>query len=494
MPGPCGCGCALTPKTSLGFAVVEFSEDVMRMVLLPWQRWLMIHALELRPGGMFRFRTVLILVARQNGKTTIVEVKNLFKMFVLQVPLIIGTAQNLDIAEESWDKAVEVAESIPELAGEIEHVDRTNGKKALRLVSGSRWKIAAASRKGGRGLSGDDVNLDELREHHTWLAWGAVSKTTMARRNAQIWAFSNAGDDRSIVLNSLQKQGHAAAANPAGDDSMGLFEWSAPDEVKCTCGRPGDVHLGDCRLQDRQAWAAANPALGYTITEEALASALLTDPDEVFRTECLCQRVASLRPDWAILGQHAWESLTVTPVDHELLAPVAFAVDVNPERSHASIAVAGRVDGKTYVELAEYRRGTAWVVPWLVDRVEKWKPCAVVVAKNSPGGSLIPDIEAEGIEVVKPSTSDEAQAFGAFTDAVAPRDGDPSLCHPGQEPLNDAVKGAAQADLGDGAHRWSRRSSLTDISPLTAATLAAWGHATHAHLEEPPAVPMVAWR
>jgi hypothetical protein len=35
--------------------------------------------------------------ARQNGKTTmLVEVKNLWKMFVLQVPLIIGTAQILD--------------------------------------------------------------------------------------------------------------------------------------------------------------------------------------------------------------------------------------------------------------------------------------------------------------------------------------------------------------------------------------------------------------
>src|SRR5262249_46845026 len=155
----------------------------------------------------FRFRTILILVARQNGKTTLVEVKNLWKMFVLRVLLVIGTAQNLDISEESWDKAVEIVESIPELAVEIAHVDKTNGKKALRLVGGSRWKIAAASRRGGRGLSGDDVNLDELREHQNWLAWAAVTKTTMARPNPQIWAFSNAGDDKSIVLNDLQKIG-----------------------------------------------------------------------------------------------------------------------------------------------------------------------------------------------------------------------------------------------------------------------------------------------
>jgi hypothetical protein len=141
-------------------------------------------------------------------------------MFVLQVPLVIGTAQNLDISEESWDKAVEIVESVPELAAEIAHVDKTNGKKALKLTSGSRWKIAAASRKGGRGLSGDDVNLDELREHHTWDSWAAVTKTTMARPKAQIWAFSNAGDDRSVVLNDLQEKGRASRSTDPDPDRV----------------------------------------------------------------------------------------------------------------------------------------------------------------------------------------------------------------------------------------------------------------------------------
>jgi phage terminase large subunit-like protein len=259
-PGPCGCGCALTPKTSLGFSCADFAEEVLGFELIPWQRWLLIHALELRPDGRFRFRTVLVLVARQNGKTTLVEVKNLWKMFVLRVPLVIGTAQNLDVSEESWDKAVEIVESIPELFAEVPRdggVVRVNGKKSLKLIHGSRWKVAAASRKGGRGLSGDDVNLDELREHHTWDSWAAVTKTTMARRKAQIWAFSNAGDDRSIVLNDLQEKGRATVEDPSADSSLGIFEWSAPD---------------DCPIDDPNMWRLANPSLGYPqgISYEAL--------------------------------------------------------------------------------------------------------------------------------------------------------------------------------------------------------------------------------
>jgi hypothetical protein len=450
----------------------------LRIIPLPWQRWLLIHALELLPDGRrFRFRTIVVLVARQNGKTTIVEVKNLWKMFVLGVPLVIGTAQDLDQAEESWEHGVEIVESIPELAGELKHVDKTNGKKTLRLASGSRWKIKAASRRSGRGLSGDDVNLDELREHQNWLAWGAVTKTTMARENAQIWAFSNAGDDKSIVLNSLQAQGRKAAQNPlSADPSIGHFEWSAPDDVKCSCDRPEGTHELGCKLQDRRYWAMANPSLGYTIAESSLASALSTDPEPIFRTECLCQRVPDLIPDWSVISKSSWMPL-VALADQEDLKPVAIAVDVTPERSHASIAIAGKVNGLMHVEVAEHRRGTGWVIPWLIERVNKWEPCAVVIAKNSPAGSLIPDAEAAGIEIVKPSLNDEAQACGLFMDAVAPEDGEPTLRHLGQAELDNAVKGAVRSDLGDGAWRWSRKSAMAVISPLVAVTHAAWAQA-----------------
>ena len=58
----------VTPQSSAGFQAVAFAEDVLGITLMPWQRWLFEHMLELNPDGTFRFRTVLIQVARQNGK------------------------------------------------------------------------------------------------------------------------------------------------------------------------------------------------------------------------------------------------------------------------------------------------------------------------------------------------------------------------------------------------------------------------------------------
>ena len=162
----------LTPETSYGFSVVEFAETVLGVDLFPWQRWFFVHALEANEDGSFRFRIILLLVARQNGKTTVARILSLWALFVLQVTLVLGTAQNLDTSEDTWEGAVEMVESNPELADELRRVVRVNGKKAMELVCGGVYKVAAASRKAGRGKTSDVVLLDELREHLNWEAWG----------------------------------------------------------------------------------------------------------------------------------------------------------------------------------------------------------------------------------------------------------------------------------------------------------------------------------
>ena len=128
----------LTPQTSLGFAMVYFAENVLGVTLLPWQRWLSIHALELLPDGRLRFRTILVLVARQNGKSTWAKVLVLFLLMVRQVRLVLGTAQDLDLAEDLWDETLDLLyDGDDDEPGELEdlvaRVQRVNGKKQFTL-------------------------------------------------------------------------------------------------------------------------------------------------------------------------------------------------------------------------------------------------------------------------------------------------------------------------------------------------------------------------
>jgi phage terminase large subunit-like protein len=491
----------LTPKTSLGYSVIEFAETVLEIELLPWQKWLLIHMLELLPDNSLRFRTVIVLVARQNGKSTLSQIVALWFMYVYGVALVIGTAQDLDVAEEIWQGAVDLVEEVPELDDLKESVVKVNGKKALVLKKdpdlpnalGQRYKVKAANRRAGRGLSGDIILLDELREHQSWDAWGAITKTTMARSMALILALSNAGDATSIVLRYLRKMCHAALGDPDGinnddpaaallpgdeddtepldfeidedDDSVAIFEWSAP---------PG------CDIRDRDGWAQANPALGYTITERTIASACRTDPEWIFRTEVLCQwsegtLEGPFPPD-------SWERSADEKSKRADGADIALCIDTSWDRSTSHIGLASRrPDGNIHVELIASRTGTEWVAEWLTDHLERsvavlTAPVAVQ-AKGAPASSLIVPLREAGVNVVEWGGSNLGSGTGAFYDLVRAAVGEGSaetgVRHRNQPLLNIAAANAATKPAGD-AWWWDRRKSAVDVAPLIAVTGAAW--------------------
>lgn len=480
----------LTPETSLGYSVIEFAEEVLEMDLIPWQRWLLVHLLELREDNTLRFRTVILLMARQNGKSTLSQVLALWSMYVYQVALVIGTAQDLDVAEEIWQGAVDLVEETPDLDALKENVIRVNGKKALVLKSGERYKVKAANRRAGRGLSGDLVLLDELREHQSWDAWGAITKTTMARAQALVLAMSNAGDATSVVLRYLRKLAHASLGDPDGicaedgpvsdedaspeaegldldldpdDDSLAIFEWSAP---------PG------CAIRDRDGWAQANPSLGYTITERTIAAAARTDPEWIFRTEVLCQW-----SDGTLEGPFppgAWEACSDPDSYRDPEAPVALCVDVSWDRSHTYIGLATtRPDGLYHVEVIARRAGTDWVAEWLTspERSEEVRKAPVAVQhKGAPASSLVSELDDAEVRVIPWGGTQLSVACGAFYDRVRAAIGESDalpLRHRDQPLLNLAAATASTRPMGD-AWVWDRKRSTQDTSPLLAVTGALW--------------------
>lgn len=478
----------LTPETSLGFALINFA-ILIGVPLLPWQQWLAIHMLELLPNGNFRFRTVVLLVARQNGKSTFAQVLALFFMYVLDAPLVLSTAQNLDVAEEVWAGGVEMAQTNGELAPKVSNVVQQRGSKALVLDTGARWKVQAATRRGGRGLSGDLVLLDELREHQTWAAWAAISKTTMARDNSIIFALSNAGDISSAVLRHLRMQAHKALGDPDGlwtdpvtgepiveeivdlddeealppDESLGIFEWSAAPKRT---------------IRDRAGWQEANPALGYTITERAILAAIASDPEWTFRTEVLCQWF-----DGAIEGPFPAGTWAGSTDPESALAPdtrVVYGIDTSSDRTVTRIAIAGyRPDGKVHTEVVVTRAGTEWVIPWLESSERKYAPAGVVWQINgAPVSSLTDDLRKSDLPLIEWGGSDLGRATGIFYDGITHLDDqekhDPRVFHRPQPALDIAANTAVPKVSGD-AWLWDRHKSPADISTLVAATAAVWG-------------------
>lgn len=381
----------LTPETSYGFDLIDFARDVIMIPFDPWQEWLAIHTGELLPDGRPRFRQVLVLVARQQGKSLYAKVLTLYWMFVEQVPLLLGTSTNRDYAKESWLEVCEMAQSNPYLSRELgkKCIRATIGEESLTTLHGSRYKIAASNRRAGRSLTVHRLILDELREHADWSAWNAAYNAMNAVRDAQVIAISNQGDDESVVLDSLRTSGLEFIETGQGDRRLGLFEWSCPAGSDPT---------------DLAALAQACPDLGNRTDPDALLGparrALANGGIELagFRTEVMCMRVRLLDPAidpevWASAGVDAEFALDLATVrDH-----VALCLDLSLDGSHASLVAAALVDGIVHVDVvhswdghgcsAELRAELPEIVARVRPRVLGWFPLG-------PAAELTADLTA----------------------------------------------------------------------------------------------------
>lgn len=374
----------LTEETTLGFSVVRWAEGTLGLRLLPWQKWWLIHALELAENpseGMFRFSIVLTLIARQNGKTFLLKVVSLYFLYVLRVNLVLGSAQDLKIARDSWDEAYDLAEVVPPLAAEF--VPNPRGKPGRRDGAGyeaivltpnpgevkeREYRVSASTPKAGRGLSVDLLIMDEFR-HCTQLAWAALAKTTSARPDALILPITNAGTDDSEVLNTIRAAAIAGVdVDPDTDDtdaaaiegdSIGIFEWSAEDG--CPIADPaGNMH--------------ANPALGYgMMTRRKLAAFRRSDSPEVYRTESLCQRQQSLD---ILVSAEKWKHCRDPQLSLAAVrSRVVVVFEVSPDGHHATlIAVAKFDDGRFGLDVVASWDDLKKAIAELPEHLDRVKP------------------------------------------------------------------------------------------------------------------------
>lgn len=495
----------LTPETSLGFMVIEFARDVLHVNLVPWQEWLFIHALEIvgdfNGDWRFRFRKIVVMVARQQGKTLMSVILSAFFLYVLQVALVLGTSLDLSKAEEVWMELVNISRTNPELNEEIDKVSQTNGNKQLILKGYRRYKIAAitgnAASHGGRGDSNDLVILDELREHKTWAAWSATTKSTNARPRGMVWCFTNAGTPESIVLRTLRAKAHMRLGDPDGvaaqvldslpplpegveeDDTLGWFEWSAPPK---------------CSIYDIEAHRQANPSLGYGFIEErTIMSDAQTDEEGLFRTEVLCQFV-----DAIIQGPFPEGSWELGMDEKSAIydgAHVYFGIDTSFDRKYTAIAACGmRSDGEWHVEVVAYRPGIDWAIDWIRERHTDEQPISVAWQGNGATISSVGDRfkSIPNLDYFEAKGGDLTAFHGRFYDSVITLMDDAEIeavpvHHLPQPALDIAAKVAQKRSVGDGSWLFDRKSSPQDISPLMACVMA-YGMATSEATYKPPKI------
>lgn len=506
----------LTPETSLGFEVIEFALVVLGVDLYPWQKWLLIHALELREDGTYRFRRVIVLVGRQNGKTTLASVLAAWWLYVdsarnpERIPpfkfKVVGVAQNLDIAKEPWSAVKLWCDPDPETAEEAElgiealvqataKVRDANGSIAITARSRAHYEIRAA--KNARGKPAAKILMDEMREQRDWSAWNAVSQTTKSFWNGMLVGFSNAGDAGSVVLwhqrnaalldlitagvhvPDYVEEGIAdaeayangeTATSGLADESLGIFEWSAA---------PG------CAKNDVEAILQSNPSIGHgSMTIEICLADIGGMTDSGYRTEVLCQWVTSRVEPY--LDPSDWEK-AAEPVALDADGAVArpgsmiavdsrmvLGIDVFREKrlTRTSMVVAGyRTDGRVHLEVIAQRTGMTWVVKHAkAVRAKTGITQVALQTKGCDAADLVALLGDAGFTIVDISASTLLTAAGRIADRLR----EDKIRHRGQGPLDLAAANGATKSLG-GMPVWDRDATPVDVAPIVAATYALVG-------------------
>ncbi len=318
----------------------------------PWQEYAL-RVITATDNERWKYSEVAIIAARQNGKTKILLPRVM--MGLERGERMIHAAQ---VREISREVLMQLAPILP--AGY--KMRQANGQESITSPQGGEYRIVAAQR-GSRGLSADLLIVDELREFEDFDFIAAAAPTVFASRNPQILYLSNAGTERSIVLNDLKQR-----ADQAG---VAYLEWSAAPELAAN---------------DPEGWMQANPSIGYGHqTIERLQS--LYDKYEnagelaVFETEHLCRWVKSMMP--RLLPDVAWQQCRGTL---EAPANPAMGISVDPSGRRASAVVAWKQsDGSIAVTVsAEVTGNPINIVDLAVDLTAQAQTAGVTAVGFDP--------------------------------------------------------------------------------------------------------------
>jgi phage terminase large subunit-like protein len=378
------------PESSWGHDFIDFC-TLIGYPLDEWQQWLAIRLGELLSDGTPRYRKAIIIVARQNGKSTLAVLLVAYWMYVERVPLVYGVHKDRSEAKKAWHEVIELCETVPLLAEQLPavHIIKQTSEEDFWNVHRSHYQFGAPNRRAARGKTVHRALIDEFREHRTRDCWNALVPATNAVGNPLILIISNEGDMEAEPLHEEYDSALSYIETGEGDPHTFLAAWSCES---------------DANPLDLEALAYANPSLnrirpnGTGLRAEALLSDAVarvraggkTLAD--FKTEMMCIRVdqldAAIRPeDWTACGIQRADALDMAPHRRS----VALAFDVAYDRSHATLAAAVTIDGVTHVEIVagwdglECRKALRADLPGLVEKI---KPRKVVWLAGGPAAAV----------------------------------------------------------------------------------------------------------
>jgi len=445
----------LNDLPSKGQEMIDFATE-LGINLMEWQRFVCIHGHKIREDGRWAHSELGLIMARQQGKSTLMMLRILTGMFVWGEGLQLASAHRLTTSLETFRQIVGLIETNPKLEKEVKKIRWQHGAEEIELFGNRRFVVKAAN-NAARGLSKPEtIHLDELREYKDEDAWSSMRYSMMAAKNPQVWIYSSAGDQHSVILNKLRERALASATT---NDPIGWFEWSAEPDA------PILLPSGEMNWS---AFAQANPSLGITLHPDNL-KAVINDPPDIVRTEVLAQWVDTIN---SAIDAQKWAMCQIDAIPLDPEQPTWLGLDLSPDRKFGALVCAQRLSGERfYIQLLhtwsnDYSLNDLAVANDIAPYVRKYNTQTVAYSKRT-SQAVASRLASAGIQTTDMDGGIYAESCDRWLGAINSH----RLQHSGQEELTQQTLSAAKLPFGDGSWIIGRRASRVAVCASVASAL-----------------------
>jgi phage terminase large subunit-like protein len=437
----------LNDLPSKGLELIDLASQI-GVELMPWQKFFIEHSHKVLPNGRWASPVNVCTVARQNGKSFVMQLRILGGLFLWDESLQIGSAHRLSTSLEQFRQLVHMIEGSDYLAKQVKRIRWSHGSEEIETNLGTRYIIKAGG-SAARGVSKPEtIHLDELREMTDLESFASLRYTLMAAKNPMIVSYTNAGDAASIVLNQFRQRAMQSIGGAV--DDIGYFEWSAPSD---------EVTIENA--------AYSNPALGITIHPDNIR-AVFNDPPDVVQTEVLCRWVQSIA---SCVDSAKWAACSDEKFDLDEDKLTWLAIDLSPDRKFAALVGAQKLGSESFgVKLLHTWENTLQlddkaIANDLASYARKY-PIEYVLYSRRTAGAVASRLAPAGIPIYDMDAS-YPQACDEMLGAI----NSGRLHYKPNPELTAQMLSAVQLRRGDGGWVIGRRASSTAVCASVATAL-----------------------
>ena len=429
----------------------------------PWQESVLSCWLGRDEEEQYATTSAGLAVARQNGKNSCLEARELFGM-AINAERILHTAHQVRTAKKSFRRLVSIFtdKRHPEITELVKNIRYTNGEECIELHNGGTIEFSSRSRQAVRGFDGISLvvfdEAQELTDDQVEAIMATLSASSTGMRQI---IYTGTPPYPGCPGDVFRRRRKACITDPGAHDAW--HEWSVAAES-----------IDDINAEDVSLWYMTNPALGVRLTEEFTAEEMRTLSKDGFARERLGWWMpAAIHKGDIVFEEEAWDACMSKERKPE--GKTAYGVKFSPDG--AEVCLCGAVipdEGPARISLISWKPtviGIRWLSDWLCERSDK-ASCVVIDGRNGVDVLVgqISDTWRAKNSIIQATTKNALASASILTDAVNEKT---VTWYYEQDQLRESALAAIRRPIGGGWGFGGEKSIAVE-----AAALALWGAKT----------------